>query len=46
MIGVRRKKDNEAEKGITKQNQPVLVGFVRPTFSTDYLVICARPGPT
>src|ERR1700710_2782208 len=27
MIGVRRKKDKEAEKDITKQNQPVLVGF-------------------
>ena len=27
MIGVRRKKDKEAEKDIIKQNQPVLVGF-------------------
>jgi hypothetical protein len=27
MIGVRRKKDSEAEKDITRQNQPVLVGF-------------------
>jgi hypothetical protein len=27
IIGVRRKKDKEAEKDITKQNQPVLVGF-------------------
>jgi hypothetical protein len=27
MIGSRRKKDNEADKDITKQNQPVLVGF-------------------
>ena len=27
VIGVRRKKDSEAEKDITKQNQPVLVGF-------------------
>jgi hypothetical protein len=27
IIGVRRKKDSEAEKDITKQNQPVLVGF-------------------
>jgi hypothetical protein len=27
MIGVRRNKDKEAEKDITKQNQPVLVGF-------------------
>src|ERR1700731_1053625 len=27
LIGVRRKNDREAEKDITKQNQPVLVGF-------------------
>ena len=27
MIGIRRKKDSESEKDITKQNQPVLVGF-------------------
>src|SRR5580658_7165432 len=27
MIGVRRKKDTEAEKDITKQNERVLVGF-------------------
>ena len=27
MIGIRRKKDSEAEKDITKQNQHVLVGF-------------------
>jgi hypothetical protein len=27
MISTKRKKDNEAEKDITKQNQPVLVGF-------------------
>jgi hypothetical protein len=27
MIGTMRKKDSEAEKDITKQNQPVLVGF-------------------
>ena len=27
MIGIKRKKDAEAEKDITKQNQPVLVGF-------------------
>ena len=27
MIGIRRKKDSEAEKDITKQNQPMLVGF-------------------
>ena len=27
MIGTKRKKDSDAEKDITKQNQPVLVGF-------------------
>jgi len=27
MIGIRKKKDKEAEKDITKQNQPVLVSF-------------------
>jgi hypothetical protein len=27
MIGIRKKKDSEAEKDITKQNEPVLVGF-------------------
>src|SRR3979409_1282986 len=27
MIGIRKKRDKEAEKNITKQNQPVLVGF-------------------
>ena len=27
MIGTRKKKDTEANKDITKQNQPVLVGF-------------------
>jgi hypothetical protein len=27
MIGIRKKKDSEAQKDITKQNQPVLVGF-------------------
>jgi hypothetical protein len=27
MIGIRRKKESEAEKDITEQNQPVLVGF-------------------
>ena len=27
MIGIRKKKDKEAEKDITKQNQPALVGF-------------------
>jgi hypothetical protein len=27
LIGTKRKKDSEAEKDVTKQNQPVLVGF-------------------
>ena len=27
MVGIRKKKDSEANKDITKQNQPVLVGF-------------------
>jgi hypothetical protein len=27
LLGTKRKKDSEAEKDITKQNQPVLVGF-------------------
>ena len=27
LMGIRRKKDSEAEKDITKQNQPVLLGF-------------------
>ena len=30
VIGVRRKKDEEAEKDIRKQNQAVLVGFLHP----------------
>ncbi len=34
MIGIRRKKDEEAKKDITKQNQPVLVGF-RPVYVFD-----------
>jgi hypothetical protein len=27
MLGIKRKKDKEADKDITKQNEPVLVGF-------------------
>jgi hypothetical protein len=27
MLGTKRKKDSEAQKDITKQNEPVLVGF-------------------
>jgi hypothetical protein len=33
IIGVSRKKDKKAEKDLTKQNQPVPVGFVRPMSS-------------
>ena len=38
MIGIRKKKDSEAEKDITKQNQPVLVGF-----RTAYVFDVSRP---
>jgi hypothetical protein len=31
VVGIRRKKNSEAEKDITKQNEPVLVGF-RPAY--------------
>ena len=47
MIGIRRKKDSEAEKDITKQNQPVLVGFrsayVFDRLSRDLCPARARP---
>jgi hypothetical protein len=42
MIGVRRKKDNEAEKDITKQTQPVLAGF-RSAFVFDRVSRDLRP---
>jgi hypothetical protein len=42
MIGVLRKKDKEAEKDITKQNQPVLVGF-RSAYVFDRLSRDLRP---
>jgi hypothetical protein len=42
MIGIRRKKDSEAEKDITKQNQPVLVGF-RAAYVFDRLSRDLRP---
>jgi hypothetical protein len=42
MIGVRRKKDLEAEKDITRQNQPVLVGF-RAAYVFDRLSRDLRP---
>jgi hypothetical protein len=42
MIGTRRKKDAEAEKDITKQSQPVLVGF-RAVYVFDRLSRDLRP---
>ena len=42
MIGIRRKKDSEAEKDITRQNQPVLVGF-RSAFVFERLSRDLRP---
>ena len=43
MIGIRKKKDSEAEKDITKQNQPVLVGF-RSAYIFERLSRDSRPG--
>jgi hypothetical protein len=43
IIGVRRKKDEEAEKDITKQNKAVLVGF-RSTYVFERLSRDLRPG--
>ena len=42
MLGTKRKKDSEAEKDITKQNQPVLVGF-RAVYVFDRLSRDLRP---
>jgi hypothetical protein len=42
IIGVRRKKDEEAEKDITKQNTAVLVGF-RAAYVFDRLSRDLRP---
>lgn len=48
IIGIRKKKDSEAEKDITKQNQPVLVGFrsayplLRPVGSLIVLLCSGR----
>ncbi|MCU1251827.1 MAG: hypothetical protein JWQ49_4856 [Edaphobacter sp.] len=42
MIGIRKKKDKEAEKDITKQNQPALVGF-RSAYVFDRLSRDLRP---
>jgi hypothetical protein len=44
MIGVRRKKDEEADKDIRKQNEPVLVGF-RPAYVFDISVTTGSPLP-
>ncbi len=42
MLGTKRKKESEAEKDITKQNQPVLVGF-RAVYVFDRLSRDLRP---
>jgi hypothetical protein len=42
LIGNKRKKDSEAERDITKQNQPVLVGF-RAVYVFDRLSRDLRP---
>jgi hypothetical protein len=42
MLGTKRKKDSEAEKDITKHNQPVLVGF-RSAYVFDRLSRDLRP---
>jgi hypothetical protein len=44
VIGIRRKKDAEAEKDITKQNEPVLVGF-RSAFVFDVSMTEGSPLP-
>ena len=44
MIGVRRKKDEEAEKDIRTQNQAILVGF-RAAYVFDRLSRDLRPAP-
>ncbi len=44
MIGIRRNKDEEAEKDIRKQNEPVLVGF-RPAYVFDISVTTGSPLP-
>jgi hypothetical protein len=44
VIGIRRKKDEQANKDIHIQNQAVLVGF-RPAYVfKNYLVICGLWG--
>jgi hypothetical protein len=44
MIGIRRKKDEEADKDIRKQNEAVLVGF-RPAYVFDISVTSGSPLP-
>jgi N-terminal domain of anti-restriction factor ArdC len=44
MVGIRRKKDSETEKDITKQNEPVLVGF-RPAYVFDVSMTEGNPLP-
>jgi hypothetical protein len=39
MIGIRKKKDSEAEEDISKRNQPHSSAFDRHTLSTDYLAL-------
>jgi hypothetical protein len=44
VVGIRRKRDSEAEKDITKQNEPVLVGF-RPAYVFDVSMTEGKPLP-
>jgi hypothetical protein len=44
VVGTRRKKDSEAKKEITKQNEPVLVGF-RPAYVFDVSMTEGKPLP-
>ena len=46
VVGIRRKKDEEAEKGIRTQNQAVLVGFrAAYVFDVSQILIMSRIGP-
>ena len=44
VVGIRRKKESEAEKDITKQNEPVLVGF-RAAYVFDVSMTEGKPLP-
>ena len=44
VVGTRRNKDSEAQKDITKQNEPVLVGF-RPAYVFDVSMTEGEPLP-